>query len=92
MGYGDVSALQDLTALTRLRVDGNAVPDISALSGSRRWRVLYLLDNPDLSDVQPLLDPALIDPSLVSLYNTSVSCSDVAALQAVWNSVASDCP
>lgn len=87
----DISAISGLLAVTELGLSNNSVTDISALSGSRYWRVLYLLDNPDLSDIQPLLDPNL-SGRLVSLYRTSVSCVDVAALEAVWSTVASDCP
>ena len=94
----DVSALSGLTNLGRLRLNGNSITDISALSGLIRLGEdplggLFLDDNPNLSNIQPLLDNiGLGAGDLVSLGGTSVSCTDVAALEAKGVTVVSDCP
>jgi hypothetical protein len=50
-------------------------------------------DNPNLTDIQPLLDNAGLGAGdTVYLQATSVSCTDVAALQAKGVTVQSDCP
>jgi hypothetical protein len=54
---------------------------------------LYLDNNPNLTDIQPLLDnTGLGAGDTVNLESTSVSCTDVAALQAKGVEVHSDCP
>jgi internalin A len=89
----DVSALSGLTNLGRLRRNGNSITDISALSGLIPLGGLFLDDNPNLSNIQPLLDNiGLGAGDLVSLGGTSVSCTDVAALEAKGVTVVSDCP
>ena len=100
----DVSALSSLTNLGWLRLNDNSITDISALSElsgfgsihnpSRDGMLeLYLDNNPDLSNIQPLLDNIWLGADhLVSLGNTNVSCTDVAALEAKGVAVDSDCP
>ena len=64
-------------------------PHISALSGLTSF---FLNDNPDLTNMQPLLDNAGLGVGdLVFLTGTSVSCADVAALQAKGVTVTSGC-
>jgi hypothetical protein len=54
---------------------------------------LELSDNPNLTDIQPLLDnTGLGAGDRVYLLSTSVSCTDVAALRAKGVTVGSDCP
>jgi len=53
---------------------------------------LYLNNNPDFSDVQPLLDDTVLRPGDdVHVMNTNVGCRDVGALQAKGVTVESDC-
>ena len=90
---GDISALGGLTSLTFVGLDFNSISDIGALTGLTSLTGLGLRSNPNLSDIQPLLDNAgLGTGDIVDLSDTSVSCADVAALQAKGVSVFSDCP
>ncbi|NIM47876.1 MAG: leucine-rich repeat domain-containing protein, partial [Gemmatimonadales bacterium] len=87
------SALSGLTSLTYLYLASNSISDISALSGLTSLTYLYLTNNPNLTDIQPLLDnTGLGAGDTVDLQSTSVSCSDVAALEAKGVTVLSDCP
>ena len=102
----DISALSGLTSLTFLHLDNNSIIDISALrrptERSRRvvprfgltsLTFLFLHDNPDLTDVRPLLDNTGLGlGDQVFLMNTNVSCTEVAALEAEGVVVDSDCP
>ncbi len=89
----DISALSGLTGLWYLDLTGNSISDISALSGLTSLWELGLASNPDLSNIQPLLDnTGLGVGDYVSLQSTKVSCTDVAALRATGVSVGSDCP
>ena len=68
------------------------ITDISALSGLPRLTGLRLYNNP-ISDIQPLLDnTGLGAGDTADLRSTSVSCADVAALEAKGVRVESDCP
>jgi len=54
---------------------------------------LWLHMNPDLTDIQTLLDnTGLGTGDSVLLMNTNVSCTDVVALEARGVTVISDCP
>ena len=92
----DISVLSGLTSLTDLGLGNNSITDISALRGLTSLWHLYLESNPNLSNIQPLLDNMGLSTyrwtDRVYLTNTNVSCTDVAALEAkgVW--VSSDCP
>ncbi len=88
----DISAVSGLTNLFQLHLDNNSITDISALSGLESRIQLYLSGNPDLSNIQPLLDDKWLGPGYVDLRSTSVSCTDVAALEAKGVTVNSDCP
>ena len=87
-----VGALSGLPGLRNLLLYGNSTTDIAALSGLTSLMRLDLRSNPDLSDIQPLLDnTGLGAGDTVDLTSTSVSCVDVAALQAKGVTVISDC-
>ena len=74
-------------------LDHNTITDISVLSGLTNLETLDLQSNPNLSNIQPLLDnTGLGAGDQVFLANTSVSCTDVAALEAKGVGVTSDCP
>jgi Leucine-rich repeat (LRR) protein len=89
----DISALSGLTSLQELMLRGNSISDISPLSGLTSLRVLNLERNPNLSDIQPLLDnTGLGAGDRVDIRDTNVSCADVAALEAKGVTVQSDCP
>ena len=95
--------IQNLTSLRFLYLNGSSITDISALSGLTRlgrdisepwvYPGLDLDNNPSLTDIQPLLNnPGLGWGDFVFLRSTSVSCRDVAALEAKRVRVMSDCP
>jgi internalin A len=89
----DISALSGLTSLGSLDLWGNRITDISALGGLTNLETLYLDGNTTLSNIQPLLDnTGLGAGDRVYLWQTAVSCSDVAALKAKGVTVYSDCP
>ena len=71
----------------------NAITDISALSGPHpNLHTLILMNNTDLSNIQPLLDNTEFGTGdYVDLNNTSVSCDDVALLEAKGLTVAHTC-
>ena len=93
----DTSALSGLTSLTELDLSENSITDISALDGLTSLTGLSLFNNPDLSNIQALLDNAGLGPysgptpDWVALRNTNVSCTDIAALKAKGVTVTSDC-
>ncbi len=88
----DISALSGLTSLRTLNLFNNGISDISALSGLTSLTNLVLSANVGLSNIQPLLDnPGLGTGDTVNLGGTTVSCTDVAALQAKGVTVGSDC-
>ena len=88
-----ISALSGLTSLTVLRLDHNWwITDVSALSGLTSLTLLHLNYN-SISDIQALLDnTGLGADDLVDLRSTTVSCANVAALEAKGVTVESDCP
>jgi len=89
----DISALSGLTSLTGLVLSNNSITDIGPLSGLTSLTLLRLDNNPDLADIQPLLDnTGLGAGDRVYLASTGVSCTDVAALEAKGVTVQSDCP
>jgi internalin A len=89
----DISTLSGLTSLEHLFLGDNSIIDIVALSGLTGLESLYLDNNPNLTDIQPLLDnTGLGAGDTVGLLSTNVSCTDVAALRAKGVSVLSDCP
>ena len=88
-----ISALSGFTSLTFLDLDDNSITDISALSGLTSLAMLHLSGNPNLNNIQPLLDnTGLGAGDQVSLTDTNVSCTDVAALKAKGVTVLSGCP
>ena len=98
-----ISPLSGLTSLGSLHLDNNSIHDISALSELTSLTkhpatpflysvALDLSDNPNLTAIQPLLNNTGLAGVLVSFINTSVSCTDVAALEAKGVLVYSDCP
>ena len=91
-GIESLVGMQNLTGLTILDLYTNSISDISALSGLTSLTRLDLRNNPNLTDIQPLLDnTGLGAGDLVDLRSTSVSCTDVAALRAKGVTVNSDC-
>ena len=89
----DISALSGLTSLTFLDLHANSITDIGALSALTGLTFLSLFNNPDLTDIQPLLDNTGIGvDDAVDLKSTNVSCPDVAALEGKGVTVSSDCP
>ena len=88
----DISTLSLLTSLTSLNLAGNEITDISALSGLTSLTILERRNNPDLSDIRPLLSNAGLGAGdQVSLGGTDVSCVDVTALRAKGVTVFSAC-
>ena len=68
----------------------NSITDVGPLRGLTMLRWLYLSDNPNLTDIQPLIDNGGF--GRVELQNTNVGCADVAALEAKGVIVESECP
>ena len=63
------------------------------LSGLTSLLNLHLHNNPNLTDIQPLLNnTGLGAGDIVNLRTTNVSCADVALLEAKGVAVGSDCP
>jgi len=88
----DIGALSGLTSLTSLDLASNSISDVSALSGLTSLTNLFLEDNPNLTDIQPLLGNAGLGVGdRVALRSTSVSCADVALLEGNGVLVFSDC-
>lgn len=91
-GITDISVISTMSGLEFLNVRGNALTDISAVSTLTSIRDLVLDQNPDLSNVQPILDnPGVTGGDRVFLRETSVSCADVALLEATGADIRSDC-
>ena len=98
----DISPLGGLTRLWEITLYNNSITDISALGGLTSLTWLHLSNNPDLSNIQPLLDNTGLGRPVsttfgffgrqVRLRATNVSCTDVAALEAKGVDVWSDCP
>ena len=89
----DIGALSGLTGLTELDLHGNSITDVGSLSGLTNLTFLGLSNNPDLIDIQALLDnTGLGVDDEVDLKSTNASCTDVAALETKGVSVSSDCP
>jgi hypothetical protein len=62
------------------------------LGGLTNLKALALNENPNLANIQPLLDNTGFGAgATVGLRSTSVGCTDVTALQAKGVSVLSDC-
>ena len=92
LGITSLMGIQNLTSLGFLVLDNNSITDISALSGLTSLVGLGLNGNPNLTDIQPLLDnTGLGAGDTVFLSNTNVSCTDVAALEAKGVTVTSVC-
>ncbi len=88
----DITALGRLVHLRFLGLHNNYITDVGALSELTALTSLTLSSNPELSDVEPLLaNPGLGAGDEVSLRFTSVSCADVAALEAKGVTVLADC-
>ena len=88
----DIGPLSGLTSLTFLFLDINSISNISPLSGLTSLADLNLGFNPNVVDIQPLLDnPGLAVGDRVDLMGTSVSCQDVAALEAQQVTVTHSC-
>ena len=78
--------------MTFLDLSHNSITDISPLGGLTELFFVVLSNNP-ISDIQPLVDnTGLGVGDSVHLYNTNVSCADVAALEAKGVLVSSACP
>ena len=89
----DIGAPSGLTSLTFLLLASNSISDIGALSGLTSLTILDLTNNPNLTNIQPLLDnTGLGAGDQIFLLSTNVSCTDVVALQDKYVSVFSDCP
>lgn len=81
--FTDIGPLRGLTSLRNLELTGNSVTDLSPLSGLASLTNLDLRYNPDLSNIQPLLDnPGLGAGDIVELRFTRVTCADQALLAA----------
>lgn len=88
----DISTLSALTGMTKLYVNVTPVSDISALVGLTALGDLDLADNPNLTNIDALLNNAGIGMGdQVFLERTGVDCMDVAVLVARGVIMISDC-
>jgi internalin A len=88
----DLTPLAGLTGLSGLWLGDNSITDVSALEGLTGLDGLQLSNNPDLADIQPLIDNAgLGSGDMVRLDGTMVPCVAVATLAARGPEVVSDC-
>ena len=79
----NITPLSGLTSLMDVELDYNSISDVSALSGLTSLTRLLLNNNPDLANIQALLDnTGLGSGDEVFLSSTNVSCTDVARLRA----------
>jgi len=79
--FTDLSPLRGLTNLQYLELTGNDITDITPLSGLTNLMQLDLRFNPDLRNIQALLEnPGLGEGDIVELRQTDVSCTDQAQL------------
>jgi len=79
--FTDLSPLRGLTSLQYLELTGNDITDITPLSGLINLMQLDLRFNPDLSNIQALLEnPGIGTGDIVELRHTNVSCADQARL------------
>ena len=79
--FTDLSPLKKLRTLENLELTGNSLTDLTALSGLTNLQRLDLRYNPDLSDIQPLLDnPGIGKGDIIELRFTSVTCSNQESL------------
>ena len=79
--FTDLSPLRGLNTLQYLELTGNDITDITALSGLTNLMQLDLRFNPDLSNIQALLEnPGIGAGDIVELRHTKVSCADQARL------------
>ena len=84
--------IQNFPNLTTLRLNNNTVTNLNPLRGLVVLADLFLDDNTDLINIQPLLDnTGLGAGDNVSLTNTGVLCVDVATLRATGVTVSSEC-
>ena len=92
-GIENLVGIQNLTGLMTLYLNGNSITEISSLSGLTGLVDLRLDGNANLTDIQPLLDNTGFGAGdIVDLRDTSVSCTDVALLEAKGVIVLANCP
>ena len=79
--FTDLSPLRGLDSLEYLELTGNSITDISPLSGLTRLVALDLRFNPELTNINALMEnPGIGAGDIVELRHTNVSCSDQARL------------
>ena len=79
--FTDLSPLRGLDSLEYLELTGNDIEDISPLSGLTNLVALDLRFNPNLTNIQALIEnPGLGAGDIIELRHTNVSCIDQARL------------
>lgn len=79
--FTDLSPLRGLSSLQYLELTGNNITDITPLSGLPNLMQLDLRFNPDLRNIEALLEnPGIGEGDIVELRHTDVSCADQARL------------
>ena len=88
----NIEPLSGLTNLAVLQLFNSSIVDISALSGLTNLTNLFLRNNTNLMNIQPLLDNTGLGlGDVVDLKLTAVSCDDINALELNEVTVTSDC-
>jgi internalin A len=89
----DLAPLAGLTGLSEVNVHHNALTSARGLSTLPALQSVWLHSNPQLVDIQDLIDNAALGFGTdVNVSSTGVSCADVEALTARGVAVISDCP
>lgn len=79
--FTDISPLRGLNSLQYLELTGNDITDITPLSGLTNLIGLDLRFNPDLRNIEALIEnPGIGEGVVVELRHTDVSCADQALL------------
>jgi len=79
--FTDLGPLRGLASLQYLELTGNDITDITPLSGLTNLVALDLRFNPELTNIQALLEnPGIGSGDIVELRHTNVSCTDQARL------------
>ena len=79
----DLSPLSGLTSLTTLNLSDNSISDVSPLGDLLDIGWLRLYDNPNLTDIQPLVDnPGLGEGDRLYVDYDNISCDQIKALRA----------
>jgi hypothetical protein len=76
----DLAAIGRMSGIQRLFAHGNNITSLDGLENLTGIEDFALIDNPNLTDIEPLLANPGIAGAAINLVNTSVTCADVQRL------------